>query len=190
MQHQHHLLYEVPVEDSGGPPLRRRLREAGHGLAAAAAVLSFGAATIMVGMQTSKYDTNALLSWSNAADDGAGVLGGQQHGVSMIIHTCDADDPACTFQTSRKGYAQGQWVSNLKTKNERRMEVHVRSDLRQGSVCVRLPACVSCQKRLFCRRAYATLFVQSYEDDIGEGPLAGMHKTNEKGTNSGRAAIA
>ena len=34
------------------------------------------------------------------------------------------------------------------------MEVHVRSDLRQGS---------------------------SYEDDIGEGPLAGMHKTDEMG---------
>lgn len=34
-----------------------------------------------------------------------------------------------------------QWVSNLNTKSERQMEVHVRSDLRQGS---------------------------SYEDDIGE----------------------
>ena len=55
----------------------------------------------------------------------------------------DADDPACTFQTSRDGYEKGQWVSNLNTKNERRMEVHVRSDLRQGSVGV--PWCSSCR---------------------------------------------
>lgn len=108
------------------------MRNAGHRLAAVAAVLSLGAATIFVGMQGG--DANALLSWSNFADDGSGVLGGQQHGVSMVIHSCDADDPACTFQTSRQGYSKGQWVSNLNSKNERRMEVHVRSDLRQGSV--------------------------------------------------------
>jgi len=96
----------------------------------------------------------ALLSWSNFADDGAGILGGQQHGVSEIITSCDADDPACTFQTSQDGYAKGKWVTTLDSKNDRRMEVHVRSDLRQGS---------------------------SYEDDIGEGPLAGMHKTDEQG---------
>ena len=80
----------------------------------------------------------------------AGVLGGQQHGVTQIIHTCDADDPACTFQTSKSGFMHGQWVSNLDTERDRRMEVHVRSDLRQGS---------------------------SYEDDVGEGTLAGIHKT-------------
>ena len=33
----------------------------------------------------------ALLSWNNYADDGAGILGGQQHGVSMVITSCDAD---------------------------------------------------------------------------------------------------
>ena len=36
---------------------------------------------------------SSLLSWNNFADDGAGVLGGQQHGVSEIITSCDADDP-------------------------------------------------------------------------------------------------
>jgi len=80
----------------GGQPRRRH--DAARRLAAAAAVLMLGAAAVVVGMQDgrsaaavgagSRAWRNALLSWSNSADDGAGVLGGQQHGVSMIIHTC------------------------------------------------------------------------------------------------------
>lgn len=74
--------------------------------------------------------------------------------MTQVITTCDADDPACTFQTSSRGFNHGKWVSNLNTRSDRQMEVHVRSDLRQGS---------------------------SYEDDIGEGRLAGLHKTDEMG---------
>jgi hypothetical protein len=122
--------------------------------AAALALVAALAAGARGGRGGRRRAGDALLSWSNFADDGAGILGGQQHGVSEIITSCDADDPACTFQTSKDGYAKGKWVSSLDSQNDRRMEVHVRSDLRQGS---------------------------SYEDDIGEGPLAGMHKTDEQG---------
>ena len=38
----------------------------------------------------------------------AGVLGGQQHGVTQIVTSCDADDPACTFQTSPRGFNHGK----------------------------------------------------------------------------------
>ncbi len=91
----------------GGQP--RRLRhEAARRLAAAAAVLTLCAAAVIVGMQGGPSAAavgaggraweNVLLSWSNAADDGSGVLGGQQHGVSMIIHTCGS--PPSTFWCS------------------------------------------------------------------------------------------
>ena len=123
-------------------------------LAVGAAGACLLVAAVFVAAGAGRERDSALLSWSNAADDGAGVLGGQQHGVTQTITSCDADDPACTFQSSPHGYLHGQWVSNLNTESDRHMEVHVRSDLRQGS---------------------------SYEDDIGEGPLAGMHKTDEKG---------
>ena len=119
-----------------------------------AAALLIAAVAVVASVDSRAAGQSQLLSWSTSFDDGAGVLGGQQHGVTQIIHTCDADDPACTFQTSSKGFQHGKWVSNLDTERDRKMEVHVRSDLRQGS---------------------------SYEDDVGEGPLAGIHKTDEKG---------
>jgi hypothetical protein len=119
-----------------------------------AAALLIAAVAVVASVGSRAAGQSQLLSWSTSFDDGAGVLGGQQHGVTQIIHTCDADDPACTFQTSSKGFQHGKWVSNLDTERDRKMEVHVRSDLRQGS---------------------------SYEDDVGEGPLAGIHKTDEKG---------
>ena len=119
-----------------------------------AAALLIAAVAVVASVDSRAAGQSQLLSWSTSFDDGAGVLGGQQHGVTQIIHTCDADDPACTFETSSKGFQLGKWVSNLDTERDRKMEVHVRSDLRQGS---------------------------SYEDDVGEGPLAGIHKTDEKG---------
>ena len=119
-----------------------------------AAALLIAAVAVVASVGSRAAGQSQLLSWSTSFDDGAGVLGGQQHGVTQIIHTCDADDPACTFETSSKGFQLGKWVSNLDTERDRKMEVHVRSDLRQGS---------------------------SYEDDVGEGPLAGIHKTDEKG---------
>jgi hypothetical protein len=137
---------------------RRPLHYVFRAVAASASVLALLATVVVIGRKVAdksgSWGRGELLSWDNSYDDGRGVLGGQQHGVSEIITSCDADDPACTFQTSTNGYAHGQWVSNLNTQSDRRMEVNVRSDLRQGS---------------------------SYEDDIGEGPLAGMHKTDEKG---------
>ena len=134
------------------------LRDARRVLVGAAAVtLALIAAAVVMGghaVVRQGVGRDELLTWSNFADDGEGVLGGQQHGVAMTITSCDPDDPACTFQTSNNGYTKGQWVSNLNTNSDRKMEVNVRSDLRQGS---------------------------SYEDDVGEGPLAGVHKTDEKG---------
>ena len=110
----------------------------------AAAALALAAALVAsaAGGAGRRRGGDALLSWSNFADDGSGVLGGQQHGVSEIITSCDADDPACTFQTSKDGYAKGQWVTTLNSKNDRRMEVHVRSDLRQGS-SYEVPVCIN-----------------------------------------------
>ena len=55
------------------------------------------------------HSRTSLLSWSNANDDGAGVLGGQQHGVTRTIWSCDPDDPSCDFDISHNGYMQGKW---------------------------------------------------------------------------------
>ena len=79
------------------------------------------------------YSVSELLSWSTANDDGSGVLGGQQHGVTQTITTCDGDDPACTFQTSPDGYLHGKWLTNINT--EGKMEVC-------ACVCVYVCVCV------------------------------------------------
>ena len=41
-----------------------------------------------------------------------GVLTGQQHGLTRVITSCDADDPECSFRTSPEGYAEGHWRSS------------------------------------------------------------------------------
>lgn len=56
--------------------------------------------------------SSALLSWSNSNDDGAGVNGGYQHGMTRTVWSCDPDDPACNFDVSRKGYMDGKWQTN------------------------------------------------------------------------------
>ena len=163
-QHKHtHTMVQALLElgeggaTHGTGETEQRASRRHHLLRAAAVSVTLVSLVVAVTVlgQPGAGGASELLTWNNFADDGAGVTGGQQHGVAMRITSCDPDDPACTFQTSTRGYDKGRWVTNLNSKSARKMEVHVRSDLRQGS---------------------------SYEDDIGEGPLAGMHKTDEKGT--------
>jgi len=46
----------------------------------------------LVALAPDSGSPQADLSWSNAFDDGSGILGGQQHGVTRIIQTCGEDN--------------------------------------------------------------------------------------------------
>lgn len=72
----------------------------------AAGILMQRATRAMSGAQS-------LVTWSNEADDGRGVLHGTQHGITQSIESCDADDPACNFQVAADGDPQkGVWKTN------------------------------------------------------------------------------
>ena len=62
----------------------------------------------------------------------SGVLGGQQHGVTRVIQSCDADDPGCSFRISPISYAAGHWRSSEPMKNPA-LTLQVRQDMKKPS---------------------------------------------------------
>lgn len=73
--------------------------------------------------------------------------------MTRVIQSCDADDPGCTFRTSPDGYAAGHWRSTLPMRDPA-LTVQVRKDMKKPS---------------------------SFEDDIGDGELGGISRTDTVG---------
>ena len=110
-----YVLY-VGDEEAGkgrSQPSKRRLVVAASFLAVACvAVLALSTVSSGEGVSRSALGarTEDLWSFSTAADDGRGVNGGQQHGVTRTVSACDGDDPECVFEVSPDGYSEGRWV--------------------------------------------------------------------------------
>jgi hypothetical protein len=110
-----YVLY-VGDEEAGkgrSQPSKRRLVVAASFLAVACvAVLALSTVSSGDGVSRSALGarTEDLWSFSTAADDGRGVNGGQQHGVTRTVSACDGDDPECVFEVSADGYSEGRWV--------------------------------------------------------------------------------
>jgi len=97
----------------------------------------------------------SLVTWSNEADDGRGVLHGTQHGITQSIESCDADDPACNFQVAADGDPQkGVWKTNRPPPEESPRTVRVQA---------------------------SHILPSSYEDDVNEGDRARVARTDMKG---------
>ncbi len=82
------LVSEVVAKFVSATPQGMAGYQAARGVAAGCLLAALIA---LAALATDSGEPVADLSWSNSYDDGSGILGGQQHGVTRTIQTCGED---------------------------------------------------------------------------------------------------